>query len=319
MARRMPEQLGHYNLLERVGAGGLGTAFRARDTVLGRTVLVKNAAERVGPDPLVRKRFLKDARAAATVSHPNVATLFEVGDRPDQLFLVFEFVPGKTLDQLQAGRPLDVRRSVDLGVQLAEALGAAHACGVLHLDVRPANIKVSLGGHAKLLDTGLSAWTTRGRAERTAGSVDDRGAGDREDPYRSPEQRRGEPPDHRSDLFSLGVILFEMLTGRVPADGASGGPPTPPRPTAVSTAVPPELDSIVERAMADRVEDRYQSAVSFAAELRSVGAMFDVRSGGREPPSLVTATEARSGRSSRWLIPFLALLALAGATWLWLR
>ena len=134
MARRMPEQLGHYNLLERVGAGGLGTAFRARDTVLGRTVLVKNAAERVGPDPLVRKQFLKDARAAATVSHPNVATLFEVGERPDQLFLVFEFVPGKTLDELQAGRPLDVRRSVDLGVQLAEALGAAHACAVLHLD-----------------------------------------------------------------------------------------------------------------------------------------------------------------------------------------
>ncbi len=184
----MPEQLGHYNLLERVGAGGLGTAFRARDTVVGRTVLVKNAAERVGSDPLVRTRFLKDARAAATVSHPNVATLFEVGDRSDQLFLVFEFVSGKTLDQLQAGRPLDVRRSVDLGVQLAEALGAAHSQSVLHLDVRPANIKVSRRGHAKLLDTGLSAWTTRARVGRTAGSADDRGAEDRADRYQSPEQ-----------------------------------------------------------------------------------------------------------------------------------
>ena len=315
----MLEQLGHFNLLERVGAGGLGTAFRARDTVLGRTVLVKNAAERVGSDPRARKRFLKDARAAATVSHPNVATLFEVSDRPDELFLVFEFVPGKTLDQLQAGRPLDVRRSVDLGVQLAEALGASHARGVLHLDVRPANIKVSLGGHAKLLDTGLSAWTTRGRADRAAGSVDDRGAGDREDLYRSPEQRRGEPPDHRSDLFSLGVILCEMLTGRVPADGASPGRATPTRLAAVNTAVPPDLDTIVERAMAERVEDRYQSAVSFAAELRSVAAMLDVRSGDREPPSLVTSKEMRSRGSFRWLIPLLAVLALAFATWLWLR
>ena len=146
------EQLGHYNLLERVGTGGLGTAFRPATRWSGRTVLVKNAGERLGPDPLARDRLLKDAHAAATISHPNVATLLEVGDRPDQLFLVFEFVPGKTLDQVQAGRPLDVRRSVDLGVQLAAALGAAHSQGVLHLDVRPENVRVSLGGHAKLLD-----------------------------------------------------------------------------------------------------------------------------------------------------------------------
>ena len=167
----MPEQLGHCNLLEQVGVGGLGTAYRARDTVVGRSVLVKNAAERVGSDPLVRTRFLRDAGAAATVSHPNVAMLFEVVDRPDQLFLVFEFVPGETLDQASA-RPFDIRRALDLVIQLAEALGAAHAQGVLHLDVRPANIKVSLRGHAKLLDTGLSAWTTSGRSGRTATSPD---------------------------------------------------------------------------------------------------------------------------------------------------
>ncbi len=314
----MPAQLGHYNLLERVGAGGLGPAFRARDTVVGRTVLVKNAAERVGSDPLARTRFLKDARAAATVSHPNVATLFEVVDRPGQLFLVFEFVPGETLERA-CGRPFDVRRALDLGIQLAEALGAGHAQGVLHLDVRPANIKVSRRGHAKLLDTGLSAWTRGGRAGRAAGSAVGRGAEDRADRYRSPEQRRGEPPDHRSDLFSLGVILFEMLTGRAPSDGASSGRKTLLRPSAVNDAVPSEFDAIVERAMAERVEDRYQSAVSFAAELRSVAAMLDIRSGDREPPSLVTAKEAQSGRSSGWLIPLLAVLALAGATWLWLR
>ena len=297
----MPEQLGHYNLLERVGAGGLGTAFRARDTVVGRTVLVKNAAERVGSDPLARTRFLKDARAAATVSHPNVATLFEVVDRPGQLFLVFEFVPGETLERAR-GRPLDVRRALDLGIQLAEALGAGHAQGVLHLDVRPANIKVSHRGHAKLLETGLSAWTIGARVGRTAGSADDRGVEDRADRYRSPEQRRGEPPDHRSDLFSLGVILFEMLTGRAPSDGASPGRATSMRPSALNDAVPAEFDAIVERAMAERVEDRYQSAVSLAAELRSLAAILDVRRGDREPPSLVSGKKARSSRSSRRLL-----------------
>ena len=269
--------------------------------MVGRTVLVKNAAERVGSDPLARTRFLKDARAAATVSHPNVATLFEVADRSGQLFLVFEFVPGETLDQA-CGRPLDIRRALDLGIQLAEALGAAHAQGVLHLDVRPANIKVSRRGHAKLLDTGLSAWTTGARAGRTAGSTDDRGAGDRADRYQSPEQRRGDPPDHRSDLFSLGVILFEMLTGRAPSDEASPGRVTLMRPSAVNNALPAEFDAIVERTMAERVEDRYQSAVSLAAELRSLAAILDVRRGDREPPSLVSAKKARSSRSARRLL-----------------
>ena len=296
----MPEQLGHYNLLERVGVGGLGTAYKARDTVRGRTVLVKNAAERVGSDPVARTGFLKDARAAATVSHPNVAALFEVADRPDQLFLVFEFVAGETLDQ-DLNRPLGVRRALDLGVQLAEALGAAHAQGVLHLDVRPANIKVSRRGHAKLLDTGLSAWTRGGGGEPLAGSADGRGAEEPPDCYRSPEQRRGEPPDHRSDLFSLGVVLFEMLTGRAPSDGASSGPSTTRPPSAVGDAVPAEFDAIVGRATSERLEDRYQSAASFAAELRSLAAILDVRRGDREPPSLVRVKQVQSSRSSpRW-------------------
>jgi serine/threonine protein kinase len=310
-------QLGHYNLLERVGAGGLGPAFKARDTVVGRTVLVKNVAEALGSDPGARTRFLRDQRAAATISHPNVATLFEVADRPDQLLLVFEFVSGQTLEELLAERPPEVRQSLDLGVQLVEAIGAAHSQGVLHLDVRPANIKISLRGHAKLLDTGLSAWTRGGRAG--SGSVDDRAVRDRDDRYRSPEQRRGEAPDPGSDLYSIGVVLSEMLAGRAPADGASPGRATRPGSEPDTAAVPPELAAIVKRAMAEQVEDRYQSAVSFGAELRSVAAILDIRSGEREPPSRVTATEEPSQRSSGWVIPFLAVLALAFGAWLWLR
>ena len=313
----MPEPLGHYRLLERLGAAGLGTTFRARDTVVGRTVLVKNAGERVGRDPLVRGRFLSDAHAAATVSHPNVAALFAVEERADQLFLVFEFVPGKTLDAVESGRPLDVRRSIDIGIQVAEALAATHAQGVLHLDVRPANIKVNPRGRAKLLDTGLSAWTTGGRAARTGASPDNRRAGDPAVRYRSPEQRRGEPADHRSDLFSLGVILLEMLTGSVPTDGVAPGRGAATGPGVVNAALPAELGAIVARAMAERAADRYQSAVSFAAELRSVAAMLDIRSGVREPPSLVT-TEVEPDGSWRWRIPLGVMLALALGAWLWL-
>ncbi|MDP6581455.1 MAG: serine/threonine-protein kinase, partial [Vicinamibacterales bacterium] len=276
------------------------------------TVLVKVATEQVGPDAATRARFLKDAHAAAAVSHPNVATLFEVGDTADQLFLVFEFVSGETLDQAYEGA-LDIRRALELGIQLAEALGAAHAQGVRHLDVRPANIMVTMRGHAKLLDTGLSRWTTGGLApasEESGPSPGEQGASDRAAPYRSPEQRRGESADHRSDLFSLGVILFKMLTGCVPGDGAlskRGSEPepgqTPPsRPGAVNADVPEELDAIVVRALAERAEDRHQSAVPLAAELRSVAAILAVRSGDREPPSLRPRqpVQAKRGRIARW-------------------
>jgi serine/threonine-protein kinase len=308
----MPEQLGHYNLLERVGVGGLGEVFRARDTVKGRTVLVKHVADRLGGDPLTRSRFLRDTRAAVAISHPNVATLFEVGEHGDQLFLVFEFVAGETLDQLHRKQALDVRRAIDLGIQLAEALGAAHTQGVWHLDVRPANVRVNLRGHAKLLNTGLSAWTTGGRAGRAGSSQDPT------DPYRSPEQRRGQPADHRSDLFSLGAILFELLAGRPPSDGASPGRAATTRPREVNTEVPVELDAIVARALADRVEDRYQSAVSLAAELRSVAAILDIRCGHREPPSFVSTTPDPPGQSSRWPILLAGTLAMAILLWLWL-
>jgi serine/threonine protein kinase len=165
---------------------------------------------------------------------------------------------------------------------------------------------VTIRGHAKLLDTGLSRWTTgilapaRGESGPSPG---DRAAGDR-----AAEQRRGESADHRSDLFSLGVVLFEILTGRVPGDGALSNPGSGPsraasmRPGAVNAAVPDELDAIVERALAGRVEDRYQSAVPLAAELRSVAAILAVRSGDREPPSLVPRrrVQAKRGRFSRW-------------------
>jgi len=278
-----PPQIGHYTLLEEVGDGRLGKAYRARDTVLGRTVLVRDAYEPVGRDSAARADFVNRARAATVVSHANVATLFEVGDGPDELFLVFEFVPGQTLDEAQGGQPLGVRQAVDLGIQIADALTALHGAGILHLDVRPATIKLSRRGQGKLLDVGIGARANTITRPASGSAPADVG-GTEAASYQSPEQRGGEPLDARSDVFALGLVLHEMLTGRPPASGADTT-----KPSTVNADVPRELDAIVARATALRVVDRYQSAAPLAAELRSLAAILDVRSGDREPPTLVAA------------------------------
>lgn len=302
-----PPQLGHYTLLEEVGDGRLGKVYRARDTVLGRTVFVVDAYEVVGGDSSTRAEFVNRARAATVVSHANIATLFEVGDGPDELYLVFEFVPGQTLDEAQSGQPLGVRQSVDLGIQIADALTALHGAGILHLDVRPTTIKLSRRGQGKLLDVGLGARAST-IARPTTGSVQADGDGAESRSYQSPEQLGGEPLDARSDVFALGLVLHEMLTGRPPVSGADK---TGPR--SVNAAVPPELDAIVARATALRVVDRYQSAAPLAAELRSFAAILDVRSGDRESPTLVAAPPAPpnwSGRVTALMVSAVVTIAL---------
>ena len=295
---------GQHTVLDDLGPGPLGPTFRARDTDTGRTVLVEDVAELVGGDPLVRSRFLTDARAAAAVSHPNVVRLFEVGEEGPRLSLVFEHVEGRRLDE--ASGPMDARRVVGLGIQLAEALGAAHAQGLVHLDVSPAHVTLNTRGHAKLAGVGLSAWRRRAASR---GRAVDAGA----ERYRAPEQRREDAGDHRSDLFSLGLLLHALLTGQPPAAEASDV-----RPREVNGDVPAELDAIVHHATAAAPAARYQSALALAAELRSVGAVLDVRSGDREPPTMVTATARPAERSPGPLIPLAGILiALAAGLWWW--
>ena len=287
--------------------------------MLGRTALVRNVDERFRGEPVVRAHLIEQARAAAAVSHPNVARVFEVGEGPDELFLVFEFVSGQTLDEARGGQPLGVRQTVALGVQLADALGAGHAKGVLHLDVRPSTIMLSRRGHAKLLDLGLGTWAARTPLSSTSGSADEAAGGTGGDWYQSPEQRGGDPLDGRSDLFSLGQVLHEMVTGRAPV-GADGHQ-TAPRPSEVNAEIPTELEQIVGRATAPRAADRYQSAAPMAAELRSLAAILDVRSGDQEPPTHVAVAALESGQRfarNPWLIVAAAVAVLAAAVWFWL-
>ena len=322
----MDATIAHYRLLDRLGEGGLGEVFRARDTKVGRTVALKLLPPGFLEKRTRRERFLADARAAAALSHPNIATLFDVGQDQGRWYLAYEFASGQSLRQQMAGRPMHPRHALEIGIQIADALAEAHAHGVLHADLRPENVVITGKGSSKLLDTGMTGWT-RGGATRAqiAASRDPRGRADAVAVYMSPEQTAGGDVDARTDLFSLGVIVYEMLTGRTPvagavaADGslAAAGRVTQ-QPAGVPVELPRELDATIARALAKDVALRQQSAVSFAAELRSVAAMLDVRAGDAVPPSLLPLDDEGGGSAWWWML--LAVVgALAIAAWLWFR
>lgn len=317
----------HYRILDRMGEGGLGEVFRARDTKVGRTVALKLLPPGFLDKPTRRERFLADAAAAATLSHPNIATLFEVGDHEGQWYLAYEFVSGETLRQQLAGRPMHPRNALEIAVQLADALSEAHARNVLHADLRPENIVISSKGSSKLLDTGMAGWTRGGaaRAQIAASSKDGAGSASIA-AYMSPEQIIGGEVDARTDIFSLGVIVYEMLTGRTPFTATTAADtvvnvtarvPPPATGAAVDLNLPKELDATLARALAKDLSLRQQSAVSFAAELRSVAAMFDVRAGETVPSALLPLDDAGGGTGTWWAVAVLGGLGVAA--WLWFR
>src|SRR4029453_673605 len=217
----MPGSVAHYNLLEHIGEGVFGDVYRARDTKVGRTVALKLQRQPL-PEGRRHERLGDDARAAAKISHPNSPPLFDVGYYEGRLYLAYEFVKGTSLRQQMEGRPMNSRHALDLAAQVADALAPAHAHGVIPKDLSPDTIVETAKGSAKVLDFGMSAWTrggqTRALAAAAPHSVGAEGGGGLS--YVSPEQAVGVGVDGRSDLFSLGVIVYEMLTGRNPFAGA---------------------------------------------------------------------------------------------------
>lgn len=320
----MDRSIAHYNLLERLGQGALGELFRARDTKFGRTVALKvvPTAAFEGAD---RERFLEDARVAAALSHPNVATLFDVGEYDGGVYLAYEFAAGITLRQEIAAGALSPRRAVELAVQIGDALAEGHSQGLLHTDLRTDTIILTQKGNAKVLEFGLARWT-RGSATRATAARAAESLGHEALPivaYMSPEQALGGAVDARTDLFSLGVILYEMLTG----SGAFGGA-TPAQtidnvmgatlapPSALNPDVSAELDAIVARATAKEIDKRPQSAAALSAELRSVGAALDVRAGDM-PRELLPLDEDR-GPGRWWAAGLVGVGVVALAVW-WFR
>jgi serine/threonine protein kinase len=280
----MIDALGHYRILERIGAGGLGDVYRARDTKLGRTVAIKVPADELQADPGRRDALAHDARAALALSHPNIATLYEIGDEHGKTFLVFEFAPGETLKRVIGGLPMNARRAVDLAAQIADALADAHASDIVHGHLGPDAVIVTPKGNAKILDFGFARWS--------------RGASD-----------AGEAASDRADVVALAQMLFEMLTGRRPnGDPASVLSPTLPR----------ELEALVSKALTAG-PDAWPAAATMAAELRSVGAILDVRAAAEA----VRVVPGRSRKPVKWREPWvvvaiaLTFAALVAGVW-WL-
>ena len=286
----------HYTLLERLEPAGPGDLYRARDTHRGRTVAVRLLPRGFTADPAT---LVQNARSLVSLSHPNVITLFDVGEHDGRVFLVFEFLKGQSLRAEMAGRPLNVRRALDLAVQMTDAVADAHAAGFVHGGLSPDSVVVTAKGHAKIPAFELAA---HGGFEQTDGEV-------RLRDYDSPEEARGERADERSDIYSVGAILYEMLTTRRPHHRGAAAP------SASNAHVPRELDDVVLKAVAPNPDSRYQSAAALAGELRGVASVIDVRGGAGDEED--EHPEPPSGAPRVLLTVVVIVVVLAAIAW-WL-
>jgi len=315
----------HYNLLEPLGSGALGALYRARDTKVGRTVALRLADPEIGKNPALLARFLEDARASATLSHPNIATLWDYGEADGRYYLAYEFVAGHSLRE-EARGALHPRRALDLAIQIADAVADAHAHSVLHGDLRPETIFVTGKGSAKILDFGMAYWTSGGVVRADATNAPDRLSTDaiKVLAYMSPEQALGGAVDGRTDVFSIGTLVYELVTGRNPFEGTTPGDTVvnviqarfvPP--SEVNPNVPKELDPVLARALTPDLDNRQQSAAALAAELRSVAAMLDVRTGDAAEPSVLLPIDDTPDRKANGLLIAFLLVAAAAAAFVW--
>jgi serine/threonine protein kinase len=319
------QSIAHYNLLERIGREAIGDVYRARDTKIGRTVALKILYPELVADDTRRVALFDEARLAASLSHPNIAALFEAAAADGVHYFAYEFAVGAPLREEMGGRPINPVRAVELCVQMADALADGHAAGVLHGDLRPDTVGVTAKGSAKLLDFGMWRWTRGGNVRRAAASAPD--SLPAEDvsvvSYMAPEQALGGETDGRADLFSLGTLLYEMLTGRNPFAAATVSETVmnvvrlaPPPPSTLQANIPPELDNLVMRALAKDLEVRFQSAASLSAELRRIASSLDVRPEPRAEDYLLTVDDdADKVPAVVWFAGIGGLAALAAALW----
>ncbi|HYX30773.1 MAG TPA: protein kinase, partial [Pyrinomonadaceae bacterium] len=320
------QRIAHYRIIQKLGAGGMGEVFLAEDTKLGRKVAIKTLPAKSIDDAHARRRLVREAKAAATLDHPNICSIYEVNEDGDCLFIAMQYIEGETLAERLVHSSLTTDEVLDIGIQIAEAISDAHSRGVIHRDIKPHNVIVNTRGQVKVLDFGLARMAQTERTSnpeaKTETQLTEEGYIVGTVAYMSPEQLKGMPVDTRSDIFSLGVLLYECAAGKAPFTGGSKVEISskvlqvePRKPSELNPLIPPLLERIILKAMAKEVADRYQTVDELLRDLKDVRASM---SGATEllpsvtrPSSTPSFTEtARNALNLRWVQVLLAALVL---------